>query len=43
MNINPIRPGVGGGGGGQKVPSLTLIVNNFLDIKGNATKLGDFS
>ena len=32
-----------GGGGGQKVPALTLSVNNFFDIEANATKLGDFS
>ena len=38
--LNPIELG---GGGGQKVPALTLSVNNFFDIEANATKLGDFS
>ena len=40
-----LRGGGGGGGGsrGQRVLSLTLIVNNFFNIEANATKLGDFS
>ena len=44
-SFNPIRPRGGGvgGGGGQKVPELTLNVNNFSDIEANATKLSDFS
>ena len=36
-------PGKGGGGEGQKVPALTLNVNNFFNIEANATKLSDFS
>ena len=36
--------GLGGwGGGGEKVPALTLNVNNFFNIEANATKLSDFS
>ena len=35
--------GLGGGGGGQEVPALTLSVNNFFDSKANVTKHGDFS
>ena len=35
--------GRGGGGGGQKVPTLTLSVNNMFDIEANANKLSDFS
>ena len=35
------REGVGGGGGGI-LPAATLDVNNFFNIKANATKLGDF-
>ena len=43
--LNPIRPGVvvWGGGGGHKVPALTLNVNNFFNFKANATKLSNFS
>ena len=43
--INPIRPRGGGGGGGgeQEMPALTLSVNNFFDMKANATQLSDFS
>ena len=36
--FNPNRPGVGVEGG-QKVPALTLNVNTFFNIEGNATKL----
>ena len=32
----------GGGGGGAILPAATLDVNNFFNIKANATKLGDF-
>ena len=35
--------GVWGGVGGQKVPALTLNVNDFFNIEANATKLSDFS
>ena len=31
-----------GGGGGGNLPAATLDVNSFLNIKENATKLGDF-
>ena len=30
------------GGGGGILPAATLDVNNFFNIKANATKLGDF-
>ena len=33
----------GGGGGWQKVPPLTLNVNNFSNIEANATKRSEFS
>ena len=33
----------GGWGGGQKVPELTLKVNNLFNIEANATKLSYFS
>ena len=38
------RPkGEGAGGGGRRIlPAGTLHVNNFLNIKANTTKLGDF-
>ena len=38
---NLFRPG-GGGGGVGILPEATLDVNNFLNIKASATKLGDF-
>ena len=38
-NFSHIRPRRGG----QKVPALTLNVNNFFNIETNATKLSDFS
>ena len=31
-----------GVGGGQKVPALTLNINDFFNIEANATKLSDF-
>ena len=33
---------MGGRGGGRILPAATLHVINFLNIKANATKLGDF-
>ena len=40
LSLNPIRPGRGGGG--QKVPALTLNVNNFFNIGASDTKLSKF-
>lgn len=44
--FNPIRPGdgehgggEGGGGREQKMPAMTLKVNNVFNIKANTTKL----
>ena len=41
MSFILFRPG-GGGGGGRILPAATLHVINFLNVKANATKLGDF-
>ena len=38
--FNPIQ--TGGGGGGRKVPALTLNVYNFFKIQPNAAKLYEF-
>ena len=43
VGLTLFRPGGGGGGGGERVllGAATLEVNNFVNIKANATKLGD--
>ena len=39
--LTPFRPGGGEGGGGRILPATTWDVNNFFNMKANATKLGD--